>query len=373
MREYLRLNTLTEDGYLYWNPAREMAEALISNEPYRSCHAADLLELNNGDLLCCWFAGSREGNADISIVMSRLSVGENKWTDPVKVTDDVVKSEQNPSLFLTPSGEIWLVYTAQDAKRTEMKSNFNLQYTSEIRCKISKDGGYSWGKEEVLFSRKGSFCRQKIQILSDGRWIFGNWVCFDDDTRNGSDVTVMQISDDQGKSWREIPVAGSRGRVHANIVELSPGHLAAFFRSRSADFIYRSVSNDHGESWTEPVRTSLPNNNSSISVIRLKNGHLAAAFNPVHFNNDPEKTVWPAVRCPVAFAVSEDGGETWPYERIAEPGEGFIGAQNEIYNRRYEYPVIMQGRDEMIHAAWSWGDRACIKYVCVDEKWILCR
>ena len=165
MREYLRLNTLTEDGYLYWNPAREMAEALISNEPYRSCHAADLLELNNGDLLCCWFAGSREGNADISIVMSRLSAGENKWTDPVKVTDDVVKSEQNPSLFLTPSGEIWLVYTAQDAKRTEMKSNFNLQYTAEIRCKISKDGGYSWGKEEVLFSRKGSFCRQKIQIL----------------------------------------------------------------------------------------------------------------------------------------------------------------------------------------------------------------
>ena len=194
------------------------------------------------------------------------------------MTDDVVKSEQNPSLFLTPSGEIWLVYTAQDAKRTEMKSNFNLQYTAEIRCKISKDGGYSWGKEEVLFSRKGSFCRQKIQILSDGRWIFGNWLCFDDDTRNGSDVTVMQISDDQGKSWREIPVAGSRGRVHANIVELSPGHLAAFFRSRSADFIYRSVSNDHGESWTEPVRTSLPNNNSSISVIRLKNGHLAAAF-----------------------------------------------------------------------------------------------
>lgn len=32
MREYLRLNTLTEDGYLYWNPAREMAEALKLTE-----------------------------------------------------------------------------------------------------------------------------------------------------------------------------------------------------------------------------------------------------------------------------------------------------------------------------------------------------
>ncbi|MCD7965896.1 MAG: exo-alpha-sialidase [Clostridiaceae bacterium] len=369
MRNYLRLNTLTKDGTLYENPALGTVEALISNAPYRSCHAADLLELENGDLLCCWFAGSAEGNADISIVLARLKAGESRWSDPVKVTDDASKSEQNPSLFLAPTGEIWLVYTAQDA-RTPETGSFNLQYTAEIRCKKSADGGYTWGDEEVLFPEKGSFCRQKIQILSDGRWIFGNWRCFNDDTHNGSDITVIQISDDEGKSWREVLVPGSRGRVHANIVEMSPGCLAAFFRSRSADAVYRSVSDDNGDTWTEPVRTELPNNNSSISVIRLPNGHLAAAFNPVRFNDDPKKTVWPALRCPVALAVSEDGGKTWPYRRIAEAGDGYTGAWNEGNNRRYEYPVIMQGRDGAIHAAWSWGDRACVKYMRVDEKWI---
>lgn len=370
MGKYRRLNALTEDGSLYENPALGTIEALISNEPFRSCHAADLLELENGDLLCCWFAGSMEGNGDISIVTARLNAGDTGWSAPVRVTGDASKSEQNPSLFLAPSGEIWLIYTAQDARLPGQEGQFNLQYTAEIRRKRSADGGVTWGEEEVLFPRKGSFCRQKIQVLSGGRWIFGNWLCFHDETHNGSDVTVLQISDDQGKTWREVAVPGSRGRVHANIVELSPGRLAAFFRSRSADNIYRSVSDDNGESWSVPMRTELPNNNSSISVIRLSSGHLAAAFNPVRFNDDPDKTVWPALRCPVVLAVSEDGGETWPYRRIAEPGDGYTGRWNEGNNRRYEYPVLLQGRDGMIHAAWSWGDRACIKYVRVDETWI---
>ena len=132
-----------------------------------------------------------------------------------------------------------------------------------------------------MFSRPGSFCRQKIQVLSSGRWIFGNWICFPDETRNGSDITVMQISDDQGKSWRSVEVPESRGRVHANVIETEPGKLVALFRSRFADNIYRSVSLDNGDTWSVPVRTELPNNNSSISAIRLQSGAIALVYNPV--------------------------------------------------------------------------------------------
>ena len=73
-REYIDLPLLGDDGRLYRNHLSETVEALIPN-PFDSCHAADLLELPNGDLLCCWFAGSNEGNADISIVLSRLNKG----------------------------------------------------------------------------------------------------------------------------------------------------------------------------------------------------------------------------------------------------------------------------------------------------------
>ena len=67
-RTFVELPTVTNDGTLYYDRALDRVEALIPNAPYRSCHAADLLETESGDLLCVWFAGSQEGYADISIV-----------------------------------------------------------------------------------------------------------------------------------------------------------------------------------------------------------------------------------------------------------------------------------------------------------------
>lgn len=369
-RAYVEIPTLSGDGRLHHHALLDTVEALIPNAPYNSCHAADLLELQNGDLLCVWFAGSDEGNADISIVGSRLPAGESQWTAPVKISDDATRSEQNPSLFQHPNGDIWVMYTAQVARTPDTPANFNLQYTAEIRRKISHDLGRTWGPTEVMFDREGSFCRQKIQILSSGRWIFGNWICFPDETRNGSDITVLQISDDQGKTWRSVEMPQSAGRVHANIIEKAPGKLVAILRSRFADRIYISTSDDDGDSWSVPVRTELRNNNSSISAIRLQSGAIGLVYNDVAFNDDTSRTVWPDQRCPVTIAISEDGGVTWPYRRIVENGEGFTGPWNDINNRRYEYPVMMQSRNGDIHVAYSWGRRRQIKHVIVTEDWV---
>ncbi len=98
MREYVELNCLEEDGRLYHNNLLDTIEALIPNQ-FDSVHAADLLELPDGDLLACWFAGSDEGNADISIALSRLKAGESRWSVGEIVSDDPSRSEQNPSLF----------------------------------------------------------------------------------------------------------------------------------------------------------------------------------------------------------------------------------------------------------------------------------
>ena len=117
MRTLIELPVLGNEGKLYHNNLLSTVEALIPN-PFTSCHAADLLELPNGDVLCCWFAGSDEGNADISIALSRLNAGESQWTTPVIISDDASRSEQNPSLFLAPSGEVWVMYTAQTARTT---------------------------------------------------------------------------------------------------------------------------------------------------------------------------------------------------------------------------------------------------------------
>ena len=73
--KYPLLPGLTPDGTVYENTAMGTVEAMLPPGPYATAHAPALLELENGDLLCAWFAGSYEGSADISVICSRLPKG----------------------------------------------------------------------------------------------------------------------------------------------------------------------------------------------------------------------------------------------------------------------------------------------------------
>ena len=365
MMNYPKLPGLTPDGRIYANEDMGTLEAFLPTGGYPTAHAPALLELTDGTLLCAWFGGTYEGSADIRIICSRLEPESGRWTEPVDISGDPNRSEQNPSLFNGLDGAVWAVYTAQLDRQA---GKDNMQFTSQIRCQKSTDGGRTWGAYETLFAREGSFCRQPIQVLSSGRWIFANWLCTDSVDGLSGDPTAFQISDDRGKTWRQADMPESNGRVHANVVELGNGRLAAFMRSREADFIYRSESLDWGDSWSKPVPTPLPNNNSSISAVRLQSGRIAIAYNPTC---TPEpvsgKAAWPGLRCPVAVALSEDGGITFPMIRWMERGEGFMGEENKTNNRQYEYPYLMQSRDGMLHLAYAAYTRKGVKYMRFSE------
>lgn len=357
---------LTPDGVLYENPDMGTVEAVIPPGVHPTCHSPAALELPNGDLLCCWFAGTYEGSADVHIVCARLPKGADRWTEPVDISGDPDRSEQNPSLFLGPDGAVWAMYTAQKDREP---GKDNMQFTSQVRVQKSADGGLTWGPWETMFPREGTFCRQAIQALSNGRWIFANWLCTDSASGLSGDPTVFQISEDQGKTWRQADMPNSSGRVHANVVELENGHLVAFMRDREAASIYRSESFDWGDTWSAPRPTPLPNNNSSISAIRLQSGRIAIACNPTCTPEpSPGQAAWPGLRCPVAVALSEDGGLTFPLIRWMERGEGFMGSENRTNNRQYEYPHIMQGADGRIHLTYAAFTRKAIKYVSFMES-----
>ena len=366
---YAKLPGLTPDGRLYENEEMGTVEARLPDGGYPTAHAPALLELPNGDMLCCWFAGTYEGSADIRIICSRLERDGDRWSKPVDISGDPTRSEQNPSLFYGPDDAVWAIYTAQFDRQA---GKDNMQFTSQIRCQKSTDGGRTWGPYETLFAREVSFCRQPILVLANGRWIFGNWLCTDSVDGLSGDPTAFQISDDQGKTWRQVDMPNSRGRVHANVVEMDDGHLLAFMRSREADFIYRSESLDWGDTWSEPKPTPLPNNNSSISALRLQSGRVAIAYNPTCTPDPkPGKAAWPGLRCPVAVALSEDAGLTFPIVRWMERGEGFMGEEIRTNNKQYEYPYLMQSRDGMLHLAYAAFTRLGVKYVRFSEEDVL--
>lgn len=363
--EFKHVPGLTPDGTIYHNVNMGTLEALIPSGSYQFVGAPSLLELPGGDILCTWSAGNKEGGADEGIVCAKLKKGDDRWHRPVKVSRDSKRCEKNPSLFLGPDNAVWIVYTAQ---AVGVPGESDMNHTAMIRFQKSFDGGKTWEEPKGLFPDTGSLCSQPIIMLKNKRLIFSNWISRDSKTGLSGEPTVFRISEDEGSTWKTVFMPESQGRIQANVIELEEGHLIAFMRSRHADAIYRSESFDWGSTWSAPLKTALPNNNSGISALRLKSGRIAIAYNRIVADSSVKEKEG---SCSIAVALSEDGGLTWPLIRYIEPKEDFIGVENQINNRQYETPYLMQGQNQDLHMVFSDKGRACIKYMRFTEADIL--
>lgn len=363
-------------------------EMLLPDSGIQS-HASNLLMLENGDTLCTWFSGTEEGKADITIFLSRMKNGESKWSQSVAMSNNPGRSDQNPVLFLAPNNDIWLLYTSQEGGN---------QDTAIIQYRVSKDGGKTWTKQTNLFPKEtGLFIRHPLVVTDEGAWILPLYHCViknDGKPWDGSyDYSCVRVSTDEGKTWKEYVVPESKGCVQMSIVKLlnKQGYVS-LFRSRWADFIYRSFSKD-GIHWSAPTPTELPNNNSSVQAALLPDGNLVLAFNKssakdakvrrlslfsdeTEVKDAPDESkgkvaFWGAPRAPMTVAISEDFGKTWPYVRNVAEGSGYALTNNskDKKNREFSYPSIKPTLDGKIDLTFTYF-RQNIAFVELTEEWI---
>ena len=364
--DYSRAIGAPVDGRLRPSAIEGLREAYLV-PIFPSAHAANLLELKNGDLLCAWFSGTWEGNSDVAIVVSRLSAGSNRWTKPQVIDHHTGESYQNPVLFQAPDGEIWLIHTTQAAGAG--------QANAKVLVAKSTDNGNTWNGPRVLFDQPGAFVRHPMVVLADGTWMLPMYFTPTKGITTGAQAhySVVKLSRDNGLHWEESRIPDSNGYVQPSVVRLNNGKYVAFFRSRFADNIFRSTSDD-GKTWTPPRRTELPNNNASIQAAVLKDGNVVIAFNNVgSVVSDGKPKAGP--RKPLSVALSKDGGKTWTEVRDLEtgklpPGADPIPAESKAPGREeFSYPSILQTRDGSIHVTYTYR-RYTIKDVVFSEDWL---
>jgi predicted neuraminidase len=352
-------------------------------------HAAFLERLDDGSVACLWFGGTLEGKSDISIYASTLAPGAKVWSTHTRLSDDPNRSEQNPVLWRNGVGVWQLIHTAQPAGN---------QDECLLRARvISADHGALTGKEpREIDLPLGSFVRGRLVRRDDGAWMMPLFRCISRPGQrwNGShDTAAVAVSTDEGQTWTMSEVPGSIGSVHMTIVPLEGARLAAFYRRRQSDFVHRSESLDGGRTWSTPAPTDVPNNNSSINVIRLGDGRLAMVCNPTSAatSNDrrsslydeiekgddrPDATggcspIWGVPRAPLTLCLSVDRGKTWPIRRVVDDSPGTCLSNNSLDGRNKElsYPYLLEGEDGTLHVAYTYFRRA-IKYVRLPAGWI---
>ena len=365
------------DGVLHPSPGM-LAEAYLPSQMMQN-HAAFLAFLPGGDLACAWFGGTMEGRGDISIWMSRLAPGSAGWTPAQRLSAAPDRSEQNPVLFTAPDGVVWLFHTSQPGGR---------QDDCQIMARTSQDGGGSFGPARRIGAFTGIFVRQPVQITPSGRWMLPAFHCItppEGRWTGGLDRAVALYSDDQGATWQAVEVPESLGAVHMNPVAPRDGIVPAFYRDRFSQHVRRSMSLDGGESWWPPAPTNMPNNNSSIQAIRLRDGRIALVLNPINATMSDQRraslydeieedavagtggAIWGVPRAPMALALSSDNGESLTIAAVLDDGSGACLSNNSVdgLNKELSYPSILQDPSGDLHIAYTYHRRA-IKYLRVS-------
>lgn len=308
------------------------AEFIFETAPFPSCHASTIAETKGG-LIAAWFGGTAERNPDVCIWVSRHEDG--KWTPPVEVANGVGFATNrfptwNPVLFQPKRGPLLLFYKVGPSPSTW----WGMMMTSD-------DGGKTWSQPWRLPDGVLGPIKNKPVQLPDG-----DLLCPSSTEGDGGWRVHFERMSDLGRTWWvSSPVNGTNiSAIQPSILFHKGGRLQALGRTKQSR-IFEIWSDDGGKSWGEMKLTDLPNPNSGMDAVTLKNGTQLLVY-----NHNPDNKG----RSPLNVAVSRDG-KNWQAALVLE---------NEV-GPQFSYPAVIQTRDGLVHITYTWK-RERIKHVVVD-------
>jgi predicted neuraminidase len=304
--------------------------------PFPSCHASTIIQNGKG-LMAAWFGGTAERNPDVGIWISILRKGV--WTKPVEVATGVqYKGKRypcwNPVLFNTGK-EILLFYKVGPSPST---------WWGELIT--SRDGGKTWSRPCRLPEGIAGPVKNKPVMLTDG------YLLCPSSTEDEGWRLHMEFTNDKGATWERTAALNDRktGAIQPSVLFHPGGRLQLLCRS-TVSKVLSAWSDDNGRTWTELTPVSLPNPNSGIDAVTLKDGRHLLIYN--HLNKGRQM---------LNGAISNDGIE-WKAAFLLE---------NEPGGAEFSYPAVIQTSDGMVHITYTWN-RKLIRHFVIDPLKITAR
>jgi len=311
-------------------------ELVFKSPPFAQCHASSIAEVTPEKFIVAAFGGSVEGNKDVCIWLSASESG--RWSEPAKTADGIINDTLrypcwNPVLFKTKEGKLFLFYKVGPSPRS---------WWGMVRT--STDDGSIWTSPERLPEGILGPIKNKPVQLPDGTILSASSV-----ETSQSWKVHMEKSLDSGKTWKFIPVdSETKFNVIQPTILIHPDNKLQILCRSKSNAIVQAFSVDNGTTWGLLTKTELPNPNSGIDAVTLKDGWFLLVYNPtIQGRND---------RARLNVAVSKDGIK-WKDALILE---------NESKGE-FSYPAVIQPADGRIHITYTYN-RVNIKHVVLEEK-----
>lgn len=311
-----------------------------------SAHAATLAELPDGRLAAAWFAGSREGAADVAVWLSLG--GTRGWSPPRPIASRAstasatlagVRKLGNPVLYAQGNTlHLWYVSAALGGWAG-----------SSLNHAVSGDGGNTWSPATKLvtspFLNISTLVRTPPQPLADGG--LGLPVYHEFVAKHGEWLRLAADGRILGKTRLDL----ARPALQPTVAVLDDHRALALLRDAGPGegHILAAATEDGGATWRAAQALPVRNPNASIALLRLASGKLLLAANP---GND---------RNVLQLFVSGDEGRSWQASRIVDSSADRAA--------EFSYPALLQGRDGRIHLAYTW-QRQGIRHAVFSEAWL---
>lgn len=187
---------------------------------------------------------------------------------------------------------------------------------SPVYISRSEDGGHSWS-EPVLVQDGYSGAVRSMVVLPSGRIVLACQYLLPEQARY---VSLTYYSDDHGATWQASNWLDAGGRGHHDgviegyLLPLQDGRLWYLLRTNWDCFWY-AWSEDGGATWTQ-TQLGLPGSSSPGALVRLQDGRIVLAYNPVGDNpprraGDFSQRAVSWYRAALCLSISEDEGQSW--------------------------------------------------------------
>ena len=320
-----------------------------------SVHAASLIVLKDGAVRAFWFAGSREGAADVSIYSSVYDSHSANWSAPTVVMDRVsaekglsryIAKLGNPVPSRLPDGRLQLFFVTV---------SIGGWAGSSISAITSDDEGLTWSHPQRLIASPllnlSTLVKSPSVSFTDGLLglpAYHEWV-----GRFGEFLRV-----DAGRVIDKRRMSSGRSAIQPLMFVNDAQDASAYFRQTRSSGLPKQIpvssTQNAGQNWQQSEDLAIANPNSAVAGVTLKNGARILALNNIEYG-----------RHRLVLMMSSNKSGQWQTIEVLEDDEALPEAQRKEFS--YPYMITVDGNDA--HLAYTW-DRKKIRHRYFSGAWL---
>jgi sialidase-1 len=348
MAEFVQV--LATGQYASMLDTRDMRHSVVYTNGWRHLHPADLIALQNGELLLTTREGSEHISRDGEVILVRSTDGGKTWGDKqvIAAIPDLEEREGCGIQLKDGTVLVFVFYNALYRANGEYEWNWSKEVAFGkgktwlgTYVLSSKDKGNTWSKPSYIDTKGMPFTDIEGPAdapieMPDGSIVLPVMAYnVRGDIRN--QAAVLLRSTDKGVTWSYVatmaqdPGGKLGGFAEPGLARTRTGRLVTALRNAGPEnAIWVSWSDDDGKTWTRPKQT--PMIGHPADLVQLADGRLLCTY-----GSRPDRHANPGG---IRASFSKDNGETWTSEEVL--------IRRDFLNIDIGYPESMQMPDGRI-------------------------